>query len=88
MKGSRVLKNSIMFFFFFFLNYADVEICGSFKSFGFIYIYRFYSFGFIYIYIDFTIVVYGPYLWAMSFILSEVDALDSYPMRVTYIKAC
>jgi len=27
--------------FFFFLNCADVENCGSFKGFGFIYIYRF-----------------------------------------------
>ena len=28
-----------LFSFFFFLNNADVENCGSFKSFGFIYIY-------------------------------------------------
>ena len=37
----RVFKKKIRIFgFFFFLNNADVENCGSFKSFGFICIYR------------------------------------------------
>ena len=36
-------QKSFITFFFFFLNCADVENCGSFKSFGFICIYRLYS---------------------------------------------
>ena len=39
MKGCLLLGFFFFFFMFFFKYCADVEICESFKSFGFIYIY-------------------------------------------------
>ena len=45
MKGKGRVSGfrKVLLRFFFFLNCADVENCGSFKSFGFICIYRLYS---------------------------------------------